>query len=60
MVDPMVRQAIENLGSVPEAAVKLKVTRAYLYMVLRGNRQPSKNLLKDLGLSRVSIITNSK
>jgi len=60
MVDPSVQHAIERLGSIPEASKKLGVSKSLLYMVLRGARKPSDDLLKALGLSRVTIITGAK
>jgi transcriptional regulator with XRE-family HTH domain len=52
MVEPIVEQAINKLGSVPEAATKLGVSRSLLYMILRGERSPSDELLEALGLTR--------
>ena len=60
MLDPMIERAIDNLGTVPEAAKKLKVSKSLLYMILRGEREPSDKLLENLGLSRVTIITGAK
>jgi len=60
MCDPTVQHAIERLGSVPQAAKKLKVSKSLLYMVLRGERKPSDKLLEDLGLSRVTMITGAR
>jgi transcriptional regulator with XRE-family HTH domain len=57
MPDPLVVRAIERLGSVPEAATKLKVSKSLLYMILRGEREPSEKLLYLLGLERVEMIT---
>ena len=60
MVEPMVEQAIERLGTITEAAKKLKVSKSLLYMVLRGERAPSDDLLEQLGLARVELITRVK
>ena len=60
MVDPIVQQAIEKLGTIPQAAKKLKVSKSLLYMVLRGERAPSDDLLGQLGLTRVELITRAK
>lgn len=57
ILDPYVEQAIRKMGSVPEAADKLGVSKSLLYMVLRGDRQPSDDLLKKLGLVRVVMVT---
>jgi ribosome-binding protein aMBF1 (putative translation factor) len=59
MADATVERAIESLGTVPEAAKKLKVSKSLIYMVLRGERQPSDKLLKQLGLTRLKLITKS-
>lgn len=56
----MVEQAIESLGTVPQAAKKLKVSKSLLYMVLRGERNPSDELLEQLGLTRLELITRAK
>ena len=60
MVDPHVQQAIERLGSVPEASTKLGVSKSLLYMVLRGDRNASDDLLEKLGLARVELITRAQ
>jgi hypothetical protein len=60
MVDPIVQQAIEKLGTIPQAAKTLKVSKSLLYMVLRGERAPSDDLLEQLGLTRVELITRAK
>jgi len=60
MSDPIVVQAIESLGTVPEAAKKLKTSKSLLYMVLRGERTPTDKLLNKLGLTRVEVITRAK
>jgi len=60
MCDPTIERAIEKLGSVPEAAKKLKVSKSLLYMILRGQRTPSDELLSQLGLTRVELITRAK
>jgi Helix-turn-helix len=60
MCEPMVEHAIERLGSVPEAARKLGVSKSTLYMILRGERTPSDKLLEQLGLARVELITRAK
>lgn len=60
MVDPSVQHAIERLGSVSEAAKRLKVSKSLLYMILRGDRSPSDKLLQDLGLARVELITRAQ
>lgn len=60
MVDPHVQNAIESLGSIAQAAEKLGVSKSLIYKVLSGKREPSDDLLRDLGLSRVTIITGAK
>jgi ribosome-binding protein aMBF1 (putative translation factor) len=60
MCDPAIERAIEKLGSVPEAAKKLNVSKSLLYMILRGKRTPSDGLLRQLGLARVELITRAK
>jgi len=60
MCDPSIQHAIERLGSVPQASVKLGVSKSLLYMILRGEREPSDTLLEALGLTRVTIITGAK
>jgi len=60
MSDPIVVSAIERLGSVPEAAAKLKVSKSLLYMVVRGERAASKKLLRKLGLTRIELITRAQ
>lgn len=60
MVDPLVERAIERLGTVTDASKKLDVSKSLLYMVLRGERTPSDDLLKALGLSRVELITRAQ
>lgn len=59
ILDPYVEQAIRKMGSVQEAADKLGVSKSLLYMVLRGERQPSDELLKKLGLTRVVMVTRT-
>lgn len=56
MVEPLVERAISELGSVHEAAKKLGVSRALLYKILSGDRDPSDKLLSKLGLMRVEFI----
>ena len=56
----MIQHAIEKLGSVPQASVKLKVSKSLLYMILRGDRTPSDELLEQLGLARLELITRAK
>ena len=60
MVDPSVQHAIERLGTVAEAAKRLKVSKSLLYMILRGDRAPSDKLLSDLGLTRVELIMRAQ
>jgi len=60
MVDPIVQAAIEKLGPVPQAAKKLGVSKSLVYMILRGERTPTNELLKALGLMRVELITRDK
>jgi len=45
---------------VPQASVKLKVSKSLLYMILRGDRTPSDELLEQLGLARLELITRAK
>lgn len=60
MVDPLVELAIGRLGSVPDAAKKLSVSKSLLYMVMRGEREPSEELLEKLGLERIQVISQKK
>jgi hypothetical protein len=59
MVDATVERAIEGLGTVGEAAAKLEVSESLVYMILRGQRKPSRKLLTKLGLARVELITKA-
>jgi hypothetical protein len=59
MCDPLIKNAIDAFGPLDMAALKLKVSKSHLYMILRGDRKPSKKLLRDLGLSRVEFITRA-
>jgi hypothetical protein len=58
--DPLVKSAIDALGTLEAAAQALNVSKSYLYMIIKGDRQPGKKLLQDLGLSRVELITRAQ
>jgi len=60
MVDQLLRRALEKLGTTAEAAEKLGVTQAYIYMLKQGVRRPSPNILEALGLERVDRIVRAK
>lgn len=58
--DPHVIQAINALGTLDRAALELRVTKSYLYMIMKGSRQPGRKLLEKLGLSKVELITRAQ
>jgi hypothetical protein len=58
--DPHVVQAINALGTLDRAALSLNVTKSYLYMIMKGRRQPGRKLLEKLGLSKVELITRAQ
>lgn len=60
MCDPLVRTAIDGIGTLDRAAMRLNVTKSYLYMILSGKRQPGTKLLGKLGLSKVELITRAQ
>ena len=60
MCDPMVEQAIQKLGTPAQAASKLGVSKSTVYMILRGEREPSAKVLDGLGLTRYAVIVRAQ
>jgi hypothetical protein len=56
----LLKKELDKLGSATEAAEKLGVTAAYIYMLKQGVRRPSDSVLKILGLERVDRLVKVK
>ena len=59
MVDQLLKRELRRFESVEQAAERLGVTTAYIYMLLKGERRPSPKLLITLGLKRIERLVRA-